>query len=281
MRSSSDKELRMYLAVDFQGGIESAWSNVATFVPKLAAALLILLVGYLVAKTLASILNKVLERVGFDRVVERGGVRQALARSKYDPSDILAKLVFWTIMLFVLQLAFGVFGANPISDLLRGLIAYLPNIFVAILIIVVAAAIARAVTDLLANLLGAMQGGQLIAKGAGVAILVFAAFAALDQLQIAPRIVTGLWYAILAAVVGSVIVAVGGGGIRTMQRYWERTTSRAEERAPQLRQQAQHPAAPDGYAYDTTSINPGPGGASAAAGLGEAEGAGRRFRRDR
>jgi len=147
------------LAVDLQGGIENAWSNVATFVPKLAAALLILLVGYLVAKTLASILNKVLERVGFDRVVERGGVRQVLARSKYDPSDILAKLVFWTIMLFVLQLAFGVFGSNPISDLLRGLIAYLPNVFVAILIVVIAAA-ARAVTDLLANLLSAMQGGS-------------------------------------------------------------------------------------------------------------------------
>jgi hypothetical protein len=225
------------LAVDFQGGIQNAWSNVATFVPKLAAALLILLVGYLVAKTLASILNKVLERVGFDRVVERGGVRQALARSKYDPSDILAKLVFWTIMLFVLQLAFGVFGSNPISDLLRGLIAYLPNIFVAILILVIAAA-ARAVTDLLVNLLSGMQGGQLLARGAGIAILVFAAFAALDQLQIAPRIVTGLWYAILAAVVGSVIVAVGGGGIRTMQRYWDQTANRAEQRGPQLRDQA-------------------------------------------
>jgi hypothetical protein len=248
----------MYLAVDFQGGIENAWSNVATFVPKLAAALLILLAGWFVAKAVASILNKVLERVGFDRVVERGGVRQVLARSKYDPSDILAKLVFWTIILFVLQLAFGVFGANPISDLLRGLIAYLPNVFVAILIIVIAAAVARAVTDLLSNLLSAMQGGQLLARGAGIAILVFAAFAALDQLQIAPRIVTGLWYAILAAVVGSVIVAVGGGGIRTMQRYWERTASRAEQRAPQLRQQVQQSAAPGGYDYDTTSINSGP-----------------------
>src|SRR5215212_3715334 len=117
-------------------------------------------------------------------------------------------------MLFVLQLAFGIFGSNPISELLRGLIAYLPNIFVAILILVIAAAIARAVTDLLSSLLGAVQGGQLLARGAGIAILVFAAFAALDQLQIAPRIVTGLWYALLAAVVGPVIVAVGGGGIR-------------------------------------------------------------------
>jgi Conserved TM helix len=227
----------MPLAVDYQAGIENAWSNVAAFVPKLAAALLILLVGYLVARAVAGILNKVLERVGFDRVVERGGVRQVLARSRYDASDILAKLVFWTIMLLVLQLAFGVFGSNPVSDLLAGLIAYLPNVFVAILILVIAAAIARAVTDLLANLLSSVQGGQVLARGAGIAILVFAVFAALDQLQIAPRIVTGLWYALLAAVVGSVIVAVGGGGIRTMQRYWERTAGRAEARGPELREQ--------------------------------------------
>jgi Conserved TM helix len=227
----------MPLAVDYQAGIESAWSNVATFVPKLLAALVILLIGYIVAKAVASILNKLLERVGFDRVVERGGIRQVLARSKYDPSDILAKLVFWTIMLLVLQLAFGVFGANPVSDLLRGLIAYLPNVFVAILILVIAAAIAKAVTDLVSNLLSSVQGGQVLAKGAGVAILVFAVFAALDQLQIAPRIVTGLWYALLAAVVGSVIVAVGGGGIRTMQRYWERAAGRAESRGPELRDQ--------------------------------------------
>jgi Mechanosensitive ion channel, conserved TM helix len=267
-------------AVDFQGGVTSAWSNVITFVPKLAAALLIILVGYLLAKVVASVLNKVLERVGFDRAVERGGIKQALARSKYDPSDILAKLVFWTIMLFVLQLAFGVFGPNPVSDLLRGLIAYLPNIFVAIVILVIAAAIARAVTDLLSNLLGAVQGGQLLAKGAGIAILVFAAFAALDQLQIAPRIVTGLWYALLAAVVGSVVVAVGGGGIRPMQRYWERAAGRAEERAPQVRQQVQQSAQSSSRpsTYDTTV--PAPEGATAVSESIDSERRSR-FRRDR
>jgi hypothetical protein len=254
------KEQYVILAVDFQGGIQNAWSNVATFVPKLAAALLILIIGYLVAKVVSRILDRILERVGFDRAVERGGLRQALARSNYDPSDIMAKIVYWTIMLFVLQLAFGVFGSNPISDLLRGLIAYLPNVFVAILIIVIAAAVAKAVTDLLASLLSAMQGGQLIARGAGIAILVFAAFAALDQLQIAPRIVTGLWYAILAAVVGSVIVAVGGGGIRTMQRYWDQTASRTEQRGPQLRDQARASAqaSPAGHApaYDGPAGDP-------------------------
>jgi mechanosensitive ion channel-like protein len=232
----------MPLAVDFQGGITSAWSNVITFVPKLAAALLIILAGYLIAKVIARVLNNVLERVGFDRAVERGGLRQALAKSKYDPSDIIAKLAFWLIFLVALQLAFGVFGPNPISDLLKGLIAYLPNVLVAIVIIVVAAAIAKAVTDLLSSLLSGVSGGQLMARGAGIAILVFGVFAALDQLKIAPRIVTGLWYAILAIVVGSAVVAIGGGGIKTMQRYWERATTAAEQRAPELRQQAEQPA---------------------------------------
>jgi hypothetical protein len=237
----------MPLAVDFQGGVSSAWSNVITFVPKLAAALLIILAGYLIAKVIARVLNNVLERVGFDRAVERGGLRQALAKSKYDPSDIVAKLAFWLIFLVALQLAFGVFGPNPVSDLLTGLIAYLPNVLVAILIVVVAAAIAKAVTDLLASLLSGVSGGQLIARGAGIAILVFAAFAALDQLKIAPRIVTGLWYAVLAIVVGSAVVAIGGGGIRTMQRYWERATTAAEQRAPELRQQAQRSAAASAF----------------------------------
>ena len=230
----------MPLAVDFQGGVSSAWSNVITFVPKLAAALLIILVGYLLAKVVASVLNKVLERVGFDRAVERGGLKQALARSKYDPSDIIAKLAFWLIFLVSLQIAFGVFGPNPISDLLQGLIAYLPNVLVAIVIIVVAAAIAKAVTDLLSNLLSSVSGGQVMAKGAGIAVLVFGAFAALDQLQIAPRIVTGLWYAILAIVVGSAVVAIGGGGIKTMQRYWERADHQGRGARP--RAQAAGPA---------------------------------------
>src|SRR5919199_287049 len=245
----------MPLAVDFQGGVSSAWSNVITFVPKLAAALVIILVGYLLAKVVASVLNKVLERVGFDRAVERGGVKQALAKSTYDPSDIIAKLAFWLIFLVTLQIAFGVFGPNPISDLLQGLIAYLPNVLVAIVIIVVAAAIAKAVTDLGSNLLSSVAGGQVMAKGAGIAILVFGAFAALDQLQIAPRIVTGLWYAILAIVVGSAMVAIGGGGIKTMQRYWERTATKAEERTPELARQTQ----PSGH---TAAVDDGDGAAA-------------------
>jgi hypothetical protein len=227
------------LAIDFQQGWNDAWQRVATFVPKFIAFVLILVVGFVVAKVLAKVVNGVLERVGFDRWVERGGLRETLARSRYDASDILAKIVFWAVMLFVLQLAFGLFGPNPVSDLLRGIIAYLPNIFVAILILVIAAAVARGARDILGSMLTSVSGGEWMARGAAAAILVIGVFAALDQLNIAPAIVTGLFYAILAILVGSAIVAVGGGGIRTMQRYWDRSATRLEEKGSEVRREVQ------------------------------------------
>jgi hypothetical protein len=223
----------------FRDGLGDAWAAVATFIPKLIAFLVILIAGYFVAKAIAGLLDRLLERVGFDRWVERGGVKRALARSRFDASSLLSQIVFYVVFLFVLQLAFGVFGPNPISDLLEGVIAYLPNIFVAIVILVVGAAIAAAVKEIVEAALGGLSYGRGLAIGASTVILVIAVFAALDQLNIAPAIVQGLWYALLAIVVGSAVVAVGGGGIRTMSRYWERWADRAEAESPAIRREAQ------------------------------------------
>ena len=231
------------VAIDIQQGLTDAWDSVATFVPKFVGFLVILLIGYIVAKILEKIVNGVLERVGFDRWVERGSLKAALARSRFDASDILAKLTFWTVFLIALQLAFGAFGPNAVSDLLHGLIAYLPRIFVAVVILVIAAALAKVATDLLTATLGAVSGGEWIARVAGAAVLIFGIFAALNELLIAPAIVNGLYYAILVAVVGAFIVAVGGGGIRTMQRYWERASTSVEMKTEEVKRSADLDAA--------------------------------------
>jgi hypothetical protein len=223
----------------FREGLGDAWTTVATFVPKLVGFLLILIIGYFIAKLISKVTDGVLERVGFDRAVERGGVGQALAKSKYDASSLLSKVVFYALMLFVLQLAFGVFGPNPVSDLIHGVIAYLPNVFVAILIVVIGAAIAAAVKELIEASLGGLSYGRGLAFGASALILGVAVFAALDQLDIAPTIVTGLFYAILAIVVGSAVIAIGGGGIKTMSRYWDRAAQRAEQESSNVKQEAQ------------------------------------------
>jgi mechanosensitive ion channel-like protein len=226
------------VAIDIGNGLQSAWNSVATFVPKLLGFLLILLIGYFVCKLLMEFVDGVLERVGFDNWVERGAIRTALERSSFDASDIVATIVFWAAFLFVLQLAFGLFGPNPVSDLLAGIIAYLPKLFVAVLILVITFAIARVVTDMLQATLGATTGGTAIAKTAGIAIVVLGVFAALNQLEIAPEIVNGLFYALLFVIVGSAVVAFGVGGIPIARRYLERWTERADQIAGEAQRTA-------------------------------------------
>lgn len=227
------------LAVEFEQGIEDAFSDVAAFVPKLLGFLVILIVGYLVAKAVAKIADKVLEKVGFDKAVERGGIKQALSRSQYDASDIVGKVIFYALFLLVLQLAFGVFGANPISDLITSAIAYLPKVFVAIVIVVLAAAVAAAVKSVVQGAMGGLSYGNALANVASAFILAFGVFAALSQLQIAPNIVEGLYYAILALIVGSGIIAIGGGGIGPMRAQWEKALNKVEEEGPKAKQHLQ------------------------------------------
>ena len=224
-------------AVEWSRGISDAWSRVAAFVPKFVGFLVILIVGYFLAKAVAGILDKVLERVGFDKAVERGGVKRALESSKYDASDLVSKVAFYGLFLLALQMAFGLFGANPVSDLLAGVIAYLPKVLAAILIVVVASAIAAAVKEVVQASLGGLEYGRTLANLAGVAILGVGVFAALNQLQIAPAIVNGLFYGILAVVAGSAIIAIGGGGVRPMQQRWEQALRRWDSERPRLSEQ--------------------------------------------
>src|SRR5687767_9514014 len=227
------------LGTTISGGAAAAWASVILWGPKLLMFLAILLIGYFVAKMVCKVLNRVLEKAGFDRLVERGVVKRALDRSRWDASDILSKLAFYFVMLFTLQTAFGVFGANPISQMLTSIIAYLPNVFVAMIIVVLAAAIAAGVKQMIQAALGGLRYGRLLGNIASAAVLIIGVFAALNQLNIAPEIVNGLFYATLAVVAGSAIIAIGGGGIVPMRQRWERALNKMEQEAPKLKQEAQ------------------------------------------
>jgi len=218
--------------------ISAGLSTVAEFVPKLLIFLLILVIGLLIAKAIAKALNALLEKAGFDRAVERGGIKNALAKSKFDASDIIAKIIYYTLMLFVLQLAFGVFGPNPISDLLTQVITFLPSLVVAIIIVVVAASIAAAVKTLVEGTLGALSYGKTLANVASLFILFLGVVAALNQVGVATTVTTPILIAILATVGGVIVVGAGGGLIKPMQHRWESYLSKAEDEAPRIREHA-------------------------------------------
>ncbi|WP_122261699.1 mechanosensitive ion channel family protein [Ornithinimicrobium cerasi] len=229
--------------------LDQLWTTLVVYVPKVVLFLLIIVVGWLVAKAIGKAVDKVLERVGFDRAVERGGVKKALAGSKYDASSIVGKLVYYTLLLFVLQMAFGVFGPNPISELLTRVIAFLPSVIVAIVIIVIAAAIAAAVKELISNTLGGLSYGNILANVAAVFVLGLGVIAALNQVGIATTVTLPVLITVLATVGGILVVGVGGGLIKPMQTRWERyldTMATESEnikaeaaKAPSLKEQAQ------------------------------------------
>lgn len=232
-----------------ENALNELWVAVALYVPKIVMFLLILVIGWIVAKVLGKAADKILERVGFDRAVERGGVKRALAKSQYDASSIVGRLVYYTVILFVLQLAFGVFGPNPVSDLLTRVIAFLPSIVVAIVIVVLAAAIATAVRELIANTIGGLSYGKILANIAAAFILGLGIIAALNQVGIATSVTLPVLITVLATIGGILVVGVGGGLIKPMQARWESYLGTMESetqnikaevaKAPSVKEQAQ------------------------------------------
>jgi len=225
--------------VRYATGVENAWSRFMEAVPKVLVFLLILIVGFFIAKAIGKVVTTLLRKVNFDSFVQRGAVKHAMSKSTYDASQIAGNLAYYAAALFTLVLAFGVFGAgNPVSEMLAGIMAFLPKLIVAIIIVLIAAAIASWVKDIVSNALGGLSYGALLGTVASGAILVTGIFMALTQLEIAPAIVTGLFYAVLAILVGVTVVAVGGGGIQPMRVRWERALDSVDAEGPKVREMA-------------------------------------------
>ena len=216
------------LALDLEGPVTDGFRTVATFVPKLLGFLLLLVIGYFIAKLISKVVDKLLERAGFDRAVEKGGIKKALAKSQYDASDIVAKLVFFAIFVPFLSAAIGVLGIAALQEPLTAFIALIPQIIVAIILVVLGAVIAGTVKSIISNALGGLSYGTVLANVASVLILLGFVKAALDQVGIATDVTGPLLYAILGTVAGVIIVGVGGGLIRPMQSRWELMLNNAE-----------------------------------------------------
>jgi len=160
--------------------------------------------------------------------VERGVVGQALARSNTDATSLIAKIVYYAILLVALQMAFGVWGPNPVSTMLNAVVGWLPKAVVAIVIIVIASAIARVVKDLINGAIGGLSYGPFLATVASIVIIALGVIAALNQVGIAAAVTQPILYTVLLTGGAVIAIGVGGGLIKPMQERWERMLSAAE-----------------------------------------------------
>ena len=226
------------LALDLEGPVTDGFASVMTFIPRLLGFLVILLVGYFLAKLISKLVDKGLEKAGFDKAVEKGGVKKALSKSNYDASDIVAKLVFFAIFIPVLAAAIDTLGIAALQQPLAAFIALIPKIIVAIVLVVIGAAVAGAAKTFIQNAMGGLSYGSILANAAAVLILFGFVKAALDQVGIATNVTGALLYATLAAVAGVVIVGVGGGLIKPMQGRWEQALNKANDEKDKIKSQS-------------------------------------------
>ncbi len=218
------------LAITFRQGIEDAWSNVAQFIPKLIGALIILLIGLWVARVIRKIVHRVLTRLRFDQVVDRSGLGGHLERAGYaDSALLLAKVVYYGVVLIVLKLAIGAFGQSDIQDALDSMLAFIPKIFVALIIVVITGAVANGVRNMVSPAVAHLDYGKAITRVVVAAIWTIGVFAALDQIQIAQDIVDTLFKTIVASLGAILVIMFGVGGVwAARDRFWPRVFDRIE-----------------------------------------------------
>jgi hypothetical protein len=225
---------RLALSVDWGQGISNAWSSVVDIIPKLFAFAVIMVVGWLVCRALARALDVVLRRVGVERMAEKAGAGRLLAGSKWDTTAILTKVVYYGLLLVVLQLALGVFGSNPVSDMVHSVVAWLPRGIVAMVILVVAMAIANVARQFVSNILSSTSYGEVLGWVAWAFIAFFGIVAALAQAGIATFVLGPLLNAVLFTIAGIAVVGVGGGLIQPMRSRWERMLDKAERETTRM-----------------------------------------------
>jgi small-conductance mechanosensitive channel len=197
------------------------------FIPQLIGAIVILVVGYIVAKLLQAVVSRVLKAVGFDGWMERGGIKQFFdrAQTRETPATVLGKLVFWFVFIITITMAADALGIQQVSQVLAQLIAYIPSIIAAILILILAALLA----NFLSGIVRGATGSDILANIARYAIIVYAVFAALTELGIAVQLTAPTFLIVLGAIALAAAIAFGWGGRDVAKDIIERYYDRSDE----------------------------------------------------
>jgi hypothetical protein len=201
-------------AVNIGDSVQQGLDTFFEFLPRLLGFLLILLIGYIVAKVVKGILAKVLERAGLDRALHTGSTGEYVNKVAPDvkPSRTIGAIAFWFIFLGAISIAVSQLGIAALTDFVGSIAAYLPNVVAAILIFVIAGVVAAAVGGLVARTMGDTPTGKVVGSVVPVLVMAIATFMILNQLQIAPEIVTITYGALIGGVFLAMALAFGLGG---------------------------------------------------------------------
>ena len=225
-------------AVHVSDSLQKGLDTFFNFIPNILAFVVILIIGYIIAKIVKTIVTKALQKVGLDKHLHESDAHQYVERVMpgASPSSGIGQVVFYLVFAFFLFSAIGALKIPALTTFMNQVLAYLPNIIAAIIIFVVAAAVAGAVAGAIAKLMGDTPTGKIAATVLPAIVMVIALFMILEQLNIAPQIVEIAFAATMGALALGLALAFGLGGRPVAQRMLEDAYEAGQRNKEQIKQ---------------------------------------------
>ncbi|MBI2628135.1 MAG: hypothetical protein HYW71_01710 [Candidatus Niyogibacteria bacterium] len=206
---------------------QQLWTGVVSFVPRLVVAVIVFIIGWIIAVAIGKVVAQIIRSIKVDRALQNLGMEEPLSRAGFrlDSGAFLGAVVRWFFLIVFLVAAIDVLGLNQVNIFLSDIVLfYLPNVVVAALILMVGALIANATKKVV---VGAVRAAHLPSSGflGGIAkwsVWIFSILAALYQLGIAGPFVQTLFTAFMAMLALAGGLAFGLGGKEAAARYLEK-----------------------------------------------------------
>ncbi len=219
----------------FNGIFESLnqfWIDVGAFLPNLLVAVLLLIVGWVIAKVIRNITIRGLRFLRVDEFAERSGIEDFLLKGgvRFTAVTLIAALIYWTILFVVFLAVLNTLGLDIAAELFNQIILYLPNVIVAIALLIFGTLFAQFVHSALftyLNNIGA-SGAKLVSGIAKYAIIVFVISISLEQLAIGGDILVSAFQIAFGAFCLALALAFGLGGRDWAARVIDNVSKKAK-----------------------------------------------------
>ncbi|MBW7990311.1 MAG: hypothetical protein FVQ84_09895 [Planctomycetes bacterium] len=226
----------MLAAIEWNSLIVAPISEMLTkligYLPTLIGALVILTIGWVVAKTLRRVFIRGLEAIHFNKLADKAGISEILNKGglKTSANDVLSSLVYWLVIIMVLVMVVNALGLPQASSVLESLFAFIPNVIAAMFVLVVGMFLANFVSGIIHTAAGnaSLPKPEMLAAVSRWAIIIFAGTISLRELGIATLLVTTTFNIILAGFCLAGALAFGLGGRDVAAKYlndWQQKRS--------------------------------------------------------
>ena len=199
----------------FTASLTTFWTQLASFVPQLLVALVLLFVGWVLAKLARTGVRRLLVALKFDKITEKSGLEAFMQHAELELSvaGVIGNLVYWLIILVMIVTVANSLGLQMVADLFNKVVLYIPNVIVAILVLVFGTILARFINRLVFAWLNNMEfdGALTVSTFSEYAMMVFVFFIAMEQLQIANELLTAAFIIAFGAVGLAFAIAFGMG----------------------------------------------------------------------